>query len=1221
MNKSPNVFHKLKTVFFYSIASIVIVAALGVSSLRLILTTANLYQIEVEELASNLLEQPVKIGRMDAALRGLVPTLIFHDVQLLSKKTHKSLFSLTQVDVGLSYKQLVIKQEIIPEQITVRGVELYVTRTKEGIYKVKGFDLDALNTVSESETNSIIENWLLRKGEVGLEDSTLVWVDEKNAGLKWRFDDVNFLLKKVQSRYQLLLSSRLPKALGNKIELALDLNGDITSPSTWNVRAFIESKGFKTSPLEKYIKNESFNLINGVADLKLWLDWEKKKLKQLSGDVKLKNLSYKIGKRDTVNLNLVSGIFDSRRDENDIWNVSVDKFKYKNDERAINESRFSLALKFKEKNISSFEVKANYLKLETLSKIVIDNHLSNLKYEKILNYLKIHGEINDFYISWKDNVINKVNAVFSGFEVNSWNNIPKMAGLSGNLLYENKEGRLSLSSTDAIIGFPNLFRQDFKLDELGADIIFLDTKEALLVESQGLSIKNNDVEATASVKLWLPLDNSSPHIDLQTYISKGDVSKTSHFLPVTIMDESLVKWIDKSLIKGKVNKGTIVLNGKVNDFPYNNKEGLFNVDVDVSNLTLKYLDDWPEIRKGNINGLFTGQGLRLHLSSGESRGNVLYDSYAEVDSYLKAELDLNISTKGSTHSFVQYLVNSPILSKSAVTLSSMRFTGDVVSDVKINVPLSNKLLKEKSLSYSGSANFTDASVFMLNDRVDITNGAGKLLFSEKGLSSKNLTANVFAEKSRFSVSSNLKDKSIKIKVNGKMKPSVVLKRFDIPGYKNISGKTSFNAEMIFPNKLGKNKNPTLQVFSRLIGMKSRLPDSFFKKSNTPANFNFKTIFSTPDKIQFAANLGEHGSSVIELDQSGESSYLKKGAISFSAKKAILPTKNILYVDGAINAITPAKWFDALDLKKEKGKSSFFRNPIIFNLDKVNVLRRVYDENNKSNSTNPAKLPVFEGIIKKLYLDELFLGRLDVKTSQVKYGLRFDEVILSAKNMKLFSHGDWSYKRESHKTEMDITLSSNDFGSMLNNLGFEENIRKGTAQAAGKLMWFGTPSEYSLDKLNGDVHLKIQKGNIKEVDAGVGRLLGLFSLSALPRKLIGDFNDAFKSGFSFDEAEGAINIEDGDAYTEDFAIISPVAEISISGRTGLVDRDYENIVEVTPDVGGGLAGITALLVNLPAGIGLWLVDKITGEQFNEASANIYEMTGSWDSPKIEKVEDK
>ena len=79
-------------------------------------------------------------------------------------------------------------------------------------------------------------------------------------------------------------------------------------------------------------------------------------------------------------------------------------------------------------------------------------------------------------------------------------------------------------------------------------------------------------------------------------------------------------------------------------------------------------------------------------------------------------------------------------------------------------------------------------------------------------------------------------------------------------------------------------------------------------------------------------------------------------------------------------------------------------------------------------------------------------------------------------------------------------------------------------------------------------------------------------------------------------------------------------MSVSGRTGLADRDYENIVEVVPDVGGGLAGVTALLVNLPAGIGLWLLDKITGEQFNEASTRTYEISGSWETPEIVLIED-
>ena len=1222
MAKYHPLFHKFKSIVGYSIASVVIIVALGVSGLRLVLTTANLYQQEVEELASSLLEQPVRIGRMDAKLSGLMPTLIFYDVQLLSEKTKKSLFSLAQIDVGLSFEELLWHQKIIPEQITIRGMNLHVTRTVEGDFKVKGFDLDGLSKVAESESNSVFGSWLLQQGEIGLEDSTFTWTDEQNAGLTWYFDDINFLLKKTRDRHQLILSSQLPRMLGDKIKLSFDLVGDITTPSTWNVKAFVESESFNLSPVQTYIKNTNFKLINGVAGFKLWLDWENKKLKQLSGDVKLYDLSYYFNKKKIVKLNLVSGMFDSLRDENNTWNVSVDKFNYESDAKVLNESKFSLAFNYKDENIETFHIKANYLKLGTLSKIVTDNHLVKQKYENIINNLNFRGEIRDFYVAWKENNLHKVNADFSGFGVNSWEDIPKMVELSGSVSYEQQKGIISLLAENAIVGFPGLFREDFKLDQLSADIIFSNTKQGLFFDTKQLLTNNSEVDAVSSAKLWMPLDGSSPHLDLQTYVSKGDISKISHFLPVTIMDEELVSWLDKGLIKGKVDQGTIVFNGKLNDFPFDNKEGVFSVDVETSNLTLNFRKDWPKITNAKVVGNFTGQGLKLHFLTGETVNNILYDSYAEIESFSNAELDLNITATGSTHTAVQYLVNSPILSEEEKIINSMRFSGDVTVKIKLNIPLDDEMQKEKPLTYSGLAEFGKASLFMLDDKIDITNGSGLLFFTEKGLSSKNLVANILDEKARFSVSSTLKDKSIKIAVNGKMKPGIILKRFDIPGAKNISGKTTFKAEMTFPDNSVKNNRPTLKVNSNLLGVKSNFPEFLYKRAKTRGKFNFTTVFSAPDKVQFSVSLNNHGSAIIELDQSGTNNYLNKGAVSFSSRKAVLPNKNILYVDGSINKITPSKWLEVLELNKVKGNSPFFVNPIIFNLDKLKILTIKKDKKtDNAKVADPGKLPAFEGIVKKLYFDEVFLGRLDFKISQKKKGLHFDEVILSSKNMKLFSHGDWRYSRGSHKTDMDFTLSSDDFGGMLTDLGYAAIIQKGTAQASGKLKWWGAPTEFSLEKLNGDIQLKLTKGNIKEVDTGAGRLLGFFSLSALPRKLFGDFNASFESGFSFDTAKGEIKIENGDAYTNNFEINSPIAEVRVSGRTGLADRDYENIVEVVPDVGGGLAGVTALLVNLPAGIGLWLLDKITGEQFDDVSTRIYEISGSWETPEIEKIEDE
>ena len=1220
MAKTHPLFHKFKSVVGYSIATVVIIVALGVSGLRFIMTMANVYQSEVEQLASNILEQPVKIGRMDAKLSGLIPTLIFHNVNIVSEKKNKSLFSLTRIDVGLSVTDLIWHQKITPAQLTVRGVNLHITRTVEGKLKIKGFDLEALSKIEGNESSSLIERLLVQHGEVGLEDSSFTWKDEQNSGLTWFFEDVNFLLKSTPKRYQLSLSSKLPNTLGEKIKLSFDLVGNLTLPESWDLKAFVESKGVNLQPVQQYIKNKNFELIGGVADLKLWVDWNKENIKHLSGNVKLRDFSYKSNKNKAVTLKAVSGVFDSHRGDNNIWNISVDKFNYDNED-VLTDSSFSLSFNYKGEKIENFYVNSDHLNLKLLSKIVIDNHFLSHKNEVYLNDLNARGDLRNFSIAWQNNELHKLKADFSGLGISSWKNIPKAEALSGSIDYEQQEGVISLLSENSIIGFPHLFRDEFKLDNLTANIKLSNTKEGLLFDVNHLLTKSVEVTSVSSAKLWLPKSEASPYLDLQTFVSEGDVSKVSHYLPVSIMDDSLVSWLDNGLLEGKVEKSTIIYNGKLNEFPFDKKEGVFAVTVDVNDLTLHYQDGWPDIKKSKTAAFFTGQGMKMHLLTGESNNNHLYDSYAEIKSFSEAELELELAAKGAAHDAMNFIVNSPILPKAKKTIDSMRLLGNVDTKIKVSIPLDDIIRKKKTLSYSGSAELHNVSLFMLEDKIDITEGSGSLFFTEKNVSSKNIIAKILSEKSTLSVNSSSKNKNIKIAAKGKMKPDEILKRFNIPGAKKISGRTPFHASMIFPGKSTKKDHPTFKLESNLIGVKSSLPEQFYKKAKSPQKFSLVTIFPGSNETQLDVEFGNKASVILELAEYKGKTYLRKGAISASNKKAALPSKNILYIDGAIDKVTPSKWDKALELNKIKNTSTFFNNPVIFNLDKLIILDDKKNNDANPAAANPNKLPAFEGIIKKLYYDKIFLGRLDFKVSKKKYGLHFDEVILSAKNMKAVSHGAWSYTRGKHKTDMNITLSSNDFGGMLKDLGFAVIIEKGKAKALSKMSWQGAPTQFSLSDVNGDIQLNIEKGNIIEADAGVGRLLGFFSLSALPRKLFGDFSDTFKSGFNFDTANGEIKIEDGDAYIDDFLISSPVAEISVSGRTGLVAKDYENIIEVVPEVGGGLAGVTALLVNLPAGIGLWLVDKLTGETINKASTRIYEVSGSWEKPVIEQIEEE
>lgn len=1214
MAKTHPLFHKFKAIVGYSIAIVVIIVALTVSGVRLLLTTANLYQEEVEQLASTLLEQPVKIGRMDAKLSGLIPTIIFHHVDLLSEQKNKPLFSLTRIDVGLSLDDLIWQQKVTPQELTIRGLNLHVTRSVDGSLKIKGLDLDALKKSAKNESDSILERWLLHQGEIGIEDSTFIWKDEQNAGLTWFFYDVNFLIKSIGKRHQLLLSSKLPEEFGSKLKMAVDIAGDISTPETWDAKVYLESKKINLQPAQTYFKNTKFELLDGFANLNLWLDWKNKNINKLSGDVKLYNFSYRTGKNKTVSLNFVSGVFDVLRD-NDLWTVGVNKFNYGNRD-IVDESQISLAFKYSGNSFESFYVDADYLRLDEVAKVVTDNHLLQMQNEKYLEKLNVQGELQKFSMKWDTNRLHQLKAAFKNVGLSAWNKMPEIKGLSGKINYDKNKGYVSLSSATSIVGFPNLFRDAFKLKDLSADIVFSNTPQGMLFEVDELITKNVEVSAVTSGKLWLPKNKKSPYLDFQTHVSEGDVSKTSHYLPVSIMNKSLVKWLDAGLVSGKVDKGTIIFNGKLKDFPFNNKEGIFLVDVATSNVTLNYQNGWPKITKSKAALNFTGQGMNINVVSSESGNNVMRNSSAVIKSFRKPQLELGISATGSAHNAVDYLVNTPILHQAKNTIDSMRLSGNVDANINVSIPLNDKLRKTTPLAYSGAVKLYDTSLTMLEDKLDITNGNGNITFTNKMISSENLTANILGEKASLSISSD--DKNIKIGAKGKMKPGLILKRFDIPVAKQVSGSTLYTADLNFPLK--KNKSPVFNLYSNLSGIQSLLPDQFYKQEKTSQPFKFFALFKGKNKFQLGLDFEKRSSAVFELLQTKKQTYLNKGSISVSEKKATLPEKNILYIDGAINKVTPSKWQQALEWDDNKKSSKFFRKPVVINLDKLTIFT-VDDESSrrKTVAANPKNVPSFQGVIKNLYLNKMLLGRLDFSTSATKYGLHFDEVILSEKNMKLLSNGEWRYKNGKHTTNMDLTLSSDDFGNMLTGLGYAAVIEKGKAKTVGQASWNGAPTEFSFKNLNGIFQLNITDGNIVEAEAGAGRLLGLFSLSALPRKLFGDFTDTFKSGFNFDSAKGEVRINEGDAYTTGFIIKSPVAKVIVSGRTGLATRDYENTIEVVPEVGGGLAGITALLVNLPAGVGLWLVDKITGEKINEASTRTYEVTGSWDKPIIEQID--
>jgi uncharacterized protein YhdP len=138
----------------------------------------------------------------------------------------------------------------------------------------------------------------------------------------------------------------------------------------------------------------------------------------------------------------------------------------------------------------------------------------------------------------------------------------------------------------------------------------------------------------------------------------------------------------------------------------------------------------------------------------------------------------------------------------------------------------------------------------------------------------------------------------------------------------------------------------------------------------------------------------------------------------------------------------------------------------------------------------------------------------------------------------------------------------------------------------------------------------------------GRIFGLMSITAIPRRLTLDFSDLFSKGFNFSSISGEFVLADGIANTSNLVMAGDAARIEVKGPIDIVDKRYNQSVKVTPNVSSTLPVAGAVAggpVGLGVGAAILLVDKIADNLFGKEIVNLvsynYKLTGPWAEPEL------
>jgi uncharacterized protein (TIGR02099 family) len=267
------------------------------------------------------------------------------------------------------------------------------------------------------------------------------------------------------------------------------------------------------------------------------------------------------------------------------------------------------------------------------------------------------------------------------------------------------------------------------------------------------------------------------------------------------------------------------------------------------------------------------------------------------------------------------------------------------------------------------------------------------------------------------------------------------------------------------------------------------------------------------------------------------------------------------------------------------------------------------------AARPSDFPALDLVAEEFTFRGKRLGRVELLASRAGEDWRIERASMVNPDATLSGTGIW-YAQPS-RTAFQFDLEAGDAGSFLARAGYPGLVKGGRARMQGSLAWQGDPATLDFPSLAGDVQMQAENGQFLEIEPGLGKLIGLMSLQALPRRITLDFRDVFSKGFQFDRIAANAHVETGVLKLREFRMRGSAAEVEMTGDVDLAQETQDLRVRVLPSL-ADTAALGVALVNPVAGVAAAIAQRLLKNPLGQIFAFDYTVGGTWSDPKVAKV---
>lgn len=873
----------------------------------------------------------------------------------------------------------------------------------------------------------------------------------------------------------------------------------------------------------------------------------------------------------------------------------------------------------------------------------------------------------------------RVKGRFEALALAPWRELPGFAGITGSVEGDEKTGTIRLDSHDVRIDLPRVFPEPtLTLAGMQAEIGWRLRGDDIEFLLSRLAFHNDDArgEATGSYRINRN-DGAGPgEIDLSAKLTQAAGNAVWRYMPLAVNVDAR-DWLRTSIIGGRSETASLRLKGPLAEFPFRGgKGGIFQVKGTIQGATLDYAEGWPQMTGIDGDLLFENERMTIRGQRAGIMGVALTDVVAEIHDLEADEEVLHVRGRanGPTQRFLDFIEASPVGGMIDHFTAPMQASGNGELQLKLTLPLR----QVADTAVDGRYRFSANELRVLPDLPVFSAAQGEFAFTADRLMAKNLRARFLGAPVTAEVSTR-PGGVVRVDASGRLVARLLRQEpgfGDFPLFDHLSGETPWRASVTVRKPAAE-----VVVESTLEGLASSLPEPFNKSARTALPLRLAgrvdaggaAWTGTLGRVlalraeqrdgawrgQLALGADARTAPAV-MPERGLAMRIAQPHIDIDAWRMLLATNGnqgdqagnggvrVLPKLAAIELVAAEvrllgrrfhdlrftgtrqaqSWRLLLDSREAQGRLNWEEAGAVAGAGRLAgrfarlhlpSAERPNDASRPAHPIRPAQerdLPALDLVIDDLRLHAMDLGAARF-VGATRSGIWQGELEIANAAARLDGTLRWRPGIVASDSSLDFKLDIADAEKLLAHLALPDALRRGSGRIEGSLAWPGTPQDFALADLSGRLATDLRRGQFKKLEPGVGRLLGVLSLQALPRRIVLDFRDVFSEGFAFDSIAGEARIAAGRLQTDDLQIRGPAARVRIAGQASLIDETQDLKVRVQPAIGDTVA-LGAMLANPVVGAVTWLAQKALGDPLDQAFAYTFVVSGPWSDPQVEKL---